>query len=571
MRFKKSVIEALIDEVEDVQSGYGASFEEDGPPTASINAKMLGRWLWVSGRADYEGATWDQSTDRASGDPYSAHVFRDWVGKKKTAPTTVSSYEELHEWSLFHTRYEQEYTDVGSWGVHKDRYIRDVSEKGVVTINAVSNRRFQDVSPSSETVDDTLDLSIFESITFEKLIELLQDPNSLVREVAAKQLGHLQDARAIDPYLIRAVDDESIFVRDYAIGALGALGGQKSIKKLSELILGSKYPPESAIYALSKIGEPSISSISPGLHSENQAVRIGSVSILQNIGGEKAIKLLRNSLKINLNEEYQHTLISIINAFGDVEAAETIDDILPLMTHENPSVQFAVLTALRKMKSEQVVAPLVEGLLTSHHWVRKEIVEVLDEMGWKPSNQEEERWIFFAKEEWEKLISMEDSAIEIILLALKDKDEYHRCKILSPLSKAGIKFSDQRIADAIISIYRNKGQADYLRRGAIEALVSVPTAKTVSFLLREFPKVEDEYSQGKFIDTLKSMILSDTDVSSKVVSYLKRMNPENQSEKEIAGYVELFKIMPLTPKQIQTIRPWVIAIDKKELKEDQEK
>ncbi|MDF1539496.1 MAG: hypothetical protein P1Q69_11405 [Candidatus Thorarchaeota archaeon] len=106
MKFKKTIIKALIDEVESVQGGYGASFEEDGPPTASINAKKRGTWLWVSGRADYEGATWDYSTDRALGDPYSAHVSRHWIGKSESAPSIVSSYEELNEWALFHTRYE---------------------------------------------------------------------------------------------------------------------------------------------------------------------------------------------------------------------------------------------------------------------------------------------------------------------------------------------------------------------------------------------------------------------------------------------------------------------------------
>ena len=119
MKFKEPIKKALIDEVEGVQGERGggySSFEEDGPPTASINAKVRGPWLWVSGHADISGASWDPSTDRASGDPYSAHIYRDWVGKKENAPESVAKYEELHEWALFHTRYELEYTDVGSWG-----------------------------------------------------------------------------------------------------------------------------------------------------------------------------------------------------------------------------------------------------------------------------------------------------------------------------------------------------------------------------------------------------------------------------------------------------------------------
>ncbi|MHA1909291.1 MAG: HEAT repeat domain-containing protein, partial [Candidatus Thorarchaeota archaeon] len=393
MKFNQSIIKALIDEVESVQGSYGASFEEDGPPTASINAKVRGTWLWVSGRADYEGATWDPSTDRASGDPYSAHVKRDWVGRKDTAPASVSSYEELNDWALIYTRYESEYTDVGVWGVHKDRYVRDVTKDGIVKVNIVTNRRFQDVSPSSQTVDDTLDLSAFKSITFKKLIKFIKDSNALVREVSAKQLGHLQDSRAIDPHLLKAVDDESEYVRDFAVRALGTLGGTKAIKKLSNLLLQSKYPPQSSILALSEIGKPAIDAVSQGLDSDNQYVRHAVISVFQNIGGEKATTLLRHAIKDNMTEEKVMTLQRLIGALGELVATGAIEDIVPFLDHDDHSVQTVVVSALEKMKSDQVIAPMVQGLLTSHHWTRKKIVESLDELGWKPSSPEEESWI----------------------------------------------------------------------------------------------------------------------------------------------------------------------------------
>ncbi|MHA2424987.1 MAG: HEAT repeat domain-containing protein [Candidatus Thorarchaeota archaeon] len=568
MKFNQSVIEALIDEVESVQGNYGASFEEDGPPTASIDAKVRGTWLWVSGRSNYEGATWDPSTDRASGDPYSAHVVRDWVGKKDTAPASVSSYEELHEWALFHTRYEREYTDVGVWGVHKDRYVTDVTKEGIVKLNVVSNRRFQDVSPSSETVDDTLDLSAFKSVTFKKLVKSLKDSNSLVREVAAKQLGILQDTRAIDPHLLETVDDESEYVRDYAVIALGSLGGPKAIKKLSDLLLQSQYPPKSVILALSKIGKPGIDAVSPGLASDLQAVRLAVISVLQNIGGDKSIKLLRQSIKDNLTDEKVTTLQRLIGALGELGATDAIEDIIPFLDHDDSSVQTVTVNALEKMKSEKVILPLVQGLLTSHHWTRKKIVESLNELGWKPSNPEEESWILFADEDWEKLIELGEPATEIILRALTDKDEYHRGKILEPLRDAGIMFSDQRIADAIISIYKDKEQPSYRKRYALEALVCVPSPKVVSFFIREYPNVKDSFVQDKLFDVIKNVVTLGIDVSKKLVSHLKKKKLDDLSKKQIKSYLELFKIIPLTLEQLETVRPLIISLDKKKLSKE---
>ncbi|MBN2231057.1 MAG: HEAT repeat domain-containing protein, partial [Candidatus Thorarchaeota archaeon] len=81
--------------------------------------------------------------------------------------------------------------------------------------------------------------------------------------------------------------------------------------------------------------------------------------------------------------------------------------------------------------------------------------------------------------------------------------------------------------------------------------------------------VQDKYVQGKFLDTLKNMVLSDFDIASEFVSRLERMNPEMQSKKEIAGFLELFKVIPLTLKQLQTVHPWVTSIAKKKLGKDQ--
>jgi len=165
MKFIDTLRQALIDEVVGVQVSRGEHFEEDNPPEVEIDTKKVGHWIWISTRADYEGASWNPSTDRLKGDPYSAHVFNNWIGEAKSAPRKVSHLDELDSWALLHTEYEREYTDVGSWGVHKGRWIESFSSDGIVTLRIHSNWRFQDVHPETETTSEQFEINRFRVIS----------------------------------------------------------------------------------------------------------------------------------------------------------------------------------------------------------------------------------------------------------------------------------------------------------------------------------------------------------------------------------------------------------------------
>lgn len=126
------------------------SFEAKGPPTGKILTEIIGPWLWFKVRLEYIGATWDQSTDRASGDPYEAHIFRDWIGYANSAPKKVFHPEELDKWSLLRTYFLREYTDVGVWGRHSGSYVDDLQEDGTVRVR-IAGENFHDESPDSKT------------------------------------------------------------------------------------------------------------------------------------------------------------------------------------------------------------------------------------------------------------------------------------------------------------------------------------------------------------------------------------------------------------------------------------
>ncbi|MFW9954701.1 MAG: HEAT repeat domain-containing protein [Candidatus Thorarchaeota archaeon] len=64
------------------------------------------------------------------------------------------------------------------------------------------------------------------------LTEALKDSKYMVRIHAAAELGERKDKKAIDP-LIGALDDESVFVRQAAAGALESIGGAKAKKAVA--------------------------------------------------------------------------------------------------------------------------------------------------------------------------------------------------------------------------------------------------------------------------------------------------------------------------------------------------
>ncbi len=150
----------LMDELKkEVEERWNTAFEESGPPQGQISTETIAQWLWIKARIVYEGATTTPSTDRASGDPESAHAWWDWIGLAESAPASASVPADLDNWALFSTNYRRTYRDIqvpGPWGIHSGRWVEALSEEGIVQVRVVTgtfvsrNRsweQFRDVEP----------------------------------------------------------------------------------------------------------------------------------------------------------------------------------------------------------------------------------------------------------------------------------------------------------------------------------------------------------------------------------------------------------------------------------------
>jgi len=143
-------------------SGYTnhGSYKPDSAASAKDRGIQVGPWMSIIADVAMSGTTMDQTTDRASGDPYSAYIHYDWIGVLETAPKKVTTPKELDDWALYKSRYVRENTDVGVWGVHEGSYVVGLEEDGTLTIREVENKSINDVDPESLTIEKMIKLKL---------------------------------------------------------------------------------------------------------------------------------------------------------------------------------------------------------------------------------------------------------------------------------------------------------------------------------------------------------------------------------------------------------------------------
>ncbi|KQC04896.1 MAG: hypothetical protein APR53_02575 [Methanoculleus sp. SDB] len=85
-------------------------------------------------------------------------------------------------------------------------------------------------------------------------------------------------------------------------------------------------------------------------------------------------------------------------------------------------VRWAAALALGWMRDVRAVPHLVAGLRDSSKYVRSGAADALSLCGWAPQDEEEESFLFAARQEWDRLAHLGGAAVPPLLLALGDDD-----------------------------------------------------------------------------------------------------------------------------------------------------
>lgn len=229
---------------------------------------------------------------------------------------------------------------------------------------AVQAEANQDVALEEEQIKDEIDIQI----------DLLKDPDWVVRREAAITLGEMGDERCVEP-LARALRDGDWQVREVAIEGLGQIGSPAveallkllrdwDVRKYSIAALGKIHDErvldpllmqlrndefkDDATDALVSLGEPAVPHLAKALGDKDELVRKQAVLALGRIKSAKAIDPLVEMLK-DPDWFTRLTAAAALEAIGDERGREAIK---PLLKDNDMVVRMRIERILAKWKKQ---------------------------------------------------------------------------------------------------------------------------------------------------------------------------------------------------------------------------
>lgn len=153
---------------------------------------------------------------------------------------------------------------------------------------------------------------------FAPLLQALNDTDDEIRVAAARALGEMGDARAVTP-LLRALNDKDNKIRIAAAVALGDIGDGRAVESLIQL-LGHYKLGEPAAMALGKIGEPAVGPLIQVIKHDKRIGPLNHASLaLRRIRDVKAVEPLVQALQ-DYNDKVRK---AAAEALGKIKRSES--------------------------------------------------------------------------------------------------------------------------------------------------------------------------------------------------------------------------------------------------------
>jgi HEAT repeat protein len=253
---------------------------------------------------------------------------------------------------------EEPIADVGT-----DQIQTDSPAAGMLAVGQDS------IALDEEQVKDEIDIQI----------DLLNDPDWVVRREAIITLGEMGDERCIEP-LARALRDGDWQVREVAIEAMGQVGSPAvdtllkllrdwDVRKYAILALGKIRDErvldplmlqlrndefkDDAIDALVALGEPSVERLIGALRDKDESVRKCAVRALGKIKSSEAF----DPLIAMLGDKDWETRLLAVAAFESIGGERGREAIKPLLKDPDMVVKMRVERILAKWKKQPISQP----------------------------------------------------------------------------------------------------------------------------------------------------------------------------------------------------------------------
>jgi len=361
-----------------------------------------------------------------------------------------------------------------------------------------------------------LSVSIYKRVTSqvnktENLIEQLRSLDWDQRKQAAEALSRIRNDRALEP-LVAALKDDDSDVRQKAAEALDKFGWQpkneteqriyfiakKDWDKYVELdcatvealitVLRDKDPEirKKSAEAIGQIQNPAIKPLIAALKDNSYKVREKAAEALIETDGIHAIPIFIAALK----DKHPYAREKAAEALGRIGDSRAVKPLVVALNDTNWEVREKAAEALSRIGDNASLEPLVAALKDDDSDVRQKVAEALDKLGWRPKNEDEQRFYFIAKRDWDKCVELDGVTVDALIMVLKDKNPEIRKKTIEILAKLGGRRTVGPLIGALDHADRN------IRKEAAETLGKIGDKRAVKALITALKDVNPDVRQA---------------------------------------------------------------------------
>lgn len=195
----------------------------------------------------------------------------------------------------------------------------------------------------------------------EPLAESLEDRDGDVRAAAAKALGEIGDGRAVEA-LIRRVKRDIYLVKAWAAWALGRIGDRQAVGPLIAALTDRDWWVRTeAAWALGRIGDRrAMRPLTKAVRDKNASVRRAAARAIVQIGASEFEVSEFMRFLSSAAREHRLGAIEVLEKLGSREAVPELVRLLE--SDKEPSVRTAAAKALGRMRDGRAVEALVRAV-----------------------------------------------------------------------------------------------------------------------------------------------------------------------------------------------------------------
>jgi HEAT repeat protein len=314
---------------------------------------------------------------------------------------------------------------------------------------------------------------------------LLEDPEWRVRQAAVEALGLIADPAAV-PLVVDAVRQAeqgrdgaaADALRASAVEALGRIGPAGVAPLIEALRDRQAKLRETAIAALGAVGgDQAVAALAGTLRDDRSSVRQAGAAALARAAGAAAVPALAGAL----GHKDPTTRKCVAAVLGTIDAPESAAALRQALADRDKPVREAAVDALATLGSRSAIAALVAELPSADRELKGTIAARLKAIAWSPADAAERVVHAALHGRYDEAAAEGAAAVDPLVAALADRDPEARRGAAGALGR----LADPRAASALVALLKDADPSVRDAAAGAVAAIGLPAADAVLDALRD--------------------------------------------------------------------------------------